>query len=68
MTVYNSEKVVRLIDKYKLRKQYIKACQYIESGNYKAVDLKLRKPKKAGIYQFRITKNIGQWPLKTERT
>jgi len=68
MTVYNSEKVVRLIDKYKLRKQYIKACQYIESGNYKAVDLKLRKPKKPEFINLELQKNIGQWLLKTERT
>jgi len=64
MQVFDNDKVSKLIDKYAIRKQYVKACQYIQNGNYKAVNLKLRKPKNAGIYQFRITQKYRAMAFK----
>ena len=44
--------------KYQIFKQYQKSCRYINLGLYETVDLKLLKPKSAGVYQFRITKKF----------
>jgi hypothetical protein len=54
--VFDTEHVQKSIVKYNIRKQYLKACRYIESGNFKNVYLKLREPKHLRIYQFRISK------------
>ena len=56
MKVFDDKSVRLQIQKYKIRKQYQKACRYMESGLYELVDLKIRKPKHFRIYQFRITK------------
>ena len=64
MQVFDNEKVKKLVQKYGLKEQYLKACQYIESGNYKLVDLKLRKPKSEGIYQFRISRKYRAMAFK----
>lgn len=42
----------------KLLKQYQKAKQSILSGHLKQVRFKLRQPKEAGIYAFRINKQF----------
>ena len=56
MKVFDNDNVSKAIMKLGLTKQYVKACEYIEMGNYKAVFLKPRKPKVLGVFQFRITK------------
>lgn len=66
MRVYENENTAKAIEKYGLRNQYAKACGYIESGNYKAVFLKLRKPKALGVYQFRITKKYRAFAFKED--
>ena len=45
MQVFDGAKIKKMIDKYGISSQYLKACQNIENGYYKTVDLKLRKPK-----------------------
>ena len=64
MQVFDNDKVKKLVQKYSLQEQYLKACQYIEKGNYKLVDLKLRKPKSEGIYQFRISRKYRAMAFK----
>lgn len=66
MKVFDDAGVQKTIKKYKVEKQYKKACGYIERGNYKVVDLKLRKPKHLGIYQFRITQKYRAFAFKDE--
>jgi len=48
--------VTKYLEKHGLTKQYLRAAEYLLSGNYAAPDLKKRKPKQDGIWQFRITK------------
>ncbi len=64
MQVFDNDKITKVVERYGLRLQYLKACQYIENGDYKSADLKLRKPKKAGIYQFRITQKYRAMAFK----
>lgn len=66
MQVFDDEKVSKSVAKFGIESQYIKACKYIENQNYKAVQLKLRKPKSAGIYQFRITKKYRAMAFKDD--
>ena len=58
MIVLDDDSVQRDIMKYQLDKAYQKACIYIEQGLHTSVNLKLRKPKSAGVWQFRITKKF----------
>jgi len=50
------DKVVKLIKKYQLDKQFKKAILYINQWDLKAVNFKLRQPKSKWIYYFRINK------------
>ena len=51
-----SDIAINKINKYQLKKQFIKAVNYIKNGNFKSIRFKLRKPKSKGIYYFRINK------------
>lgn len=64
MQVFDNENARTDLKKYKLKKQYSKACSYIQNGHPQKVQLKLRKPKNLGIYQFRITKKFRAFALK----
>jgi len=56
MKVLEEEGVVDYIKKRKLVPAYLKAKKYIEMGFYKNVDLRKRKPKKEGVFYFKIDK------------
>lgn len=64
MKVFDNDDVLKSISKYNLSKQYNKACNYIEIGNYKAVLLKLREPKSAQVYQFRINRKFRAFAIR----
>lgn len=57
MLVFDNENARKDLQKFQLTKQYKKACDYIRDEQYYKVQLKLRKPKSKGIYQFRISEN-----------
>lgn len=46
MNVFDNKNTRKDLDKFELREQYKKACQYINLGQFQKVQLKLRKPKK----------------------
>jgi len=50
------DKVVKKIRKWWLEKQFSKAISYLQAKNFQAVDFKLRQPKSAWIWYFRINK------------
>lgn len=50
------KKVADYLLKRNLLDQYKKAKQYVLEGRGEKVDLKLRHPKKEGIWQFRINR------------
>ena len=50
------DEITAYLEKHELTKQYLKATSYLLEENTRAVDLKKRKPKQEGIWQFRITK------------
>ena len=66
MKVFDNPSVIRQVKKYNVKKQYRKSCFYIEKGFYGLVDLKLRKPKHLGIYQFRITRKYRAFAIKED--
>lgn len=53
-----SQKLIEYLQSRKLEKQYLKAKEYILSGNGKNVDLKLREPKSEKIWYFRINRQF----------
>lgn len=55
MIVKERKKVIDYIRKRQIGSQYLKAKKHLESGRYDVVDFKIRKPRSARIYQFRIT-------------
>jgi len=54
--VYISDDLIDYLEKRNLGTQYKKVKSYILAGNYRQVKLKLREPKKDGIFYFRINK------------
>jgi len=64
MEVQDNSEARKKIRKYQLSKQYKKACDYIRAGQYYKVQLKLRKPKNKGIYQFRISRKYRAYAFK----
>ena len=56
MLVFDNENARKDLKKFQLTKQYKKACDYIRDEQYYKVQLKIRKPKSKGVYQFRISK------------
>ena len=55
MKLREGKGVVKYLEKRNILKQYKIAKKYFESDNFKIVDAKPRKPKKPGVFQFRIT-------------
>ena len=49
-------KVLKKVKKHQISKQFLKVLNYLKQGKFKEVDLKLRQPKSAGIWYFRINK------------
>ena len=49
-----ADDLILYLEKRKLSDQYKKAKTYILAGNFRQVSLKLREPKKLGVYYFRI--------------
>ena len=68
MLVFDNENARKDVQKYQLAKQYKKACNYIRDEQYYKVQLKLRKPKSKGIYQFRISQKHRAFAIKKEQT
>ncbi len=64
MQVFDNEQARKELQKYNLQKQFLKACNYIREDQQHKVQLKLRKPKNLGIYQFRITKKYRALAIK----
>jgi len=58
MRVFDNDKVRRFLAKHNLQTQYKKACRYIEEGQYKLVDLKLRKPQRKRDFPISCFKKI----------
>lgn len=56
--VLEQKEVESYLLKRNLLNQYKKAKKYLLSDNFQSVQLKLRKPKEARIYQFRINKQF----------
>jgi hypothetical protein len=56
MIVKENSNVVSYIKKRGLTSQYLKAKKNLVNGDYRAVDLKKRVPRKNNIWYFRITK------------
>jgi hypothetical protein len=67
MRVWDNEQARVEIKKYQLEKQYKKSCDLIREKQYRTVRLKLREPKKLGIYQFRITKKYRAFAFRDEK-
>ncbi len=53
-----SDDLIEYIELRKLSNQYLKAKNYILNWNFKAVNFKIREPKKDKIYYFRINKQF----------
>jgi len=56
MNVFEEEGVIDYIKKKRLEKPYLKAKKYMALGYLQTVDLRKRKPKKEGIFYFKINK------------
>lgn len=56
--VIEEEFILKRLTARKLLKQYQKVKKYIVLGHLRQVDFKLRKPKEAGIYSFRVNKQF----------
>jgi len=56
--ILENEKVVRYLEQRSLIKQYKKVKQFILLSNFSLVNFKKRKPKKDGVYYFRINKQF----------
>ncbi|PID84466.1 hypothetical protein CSB09_00905 [Candidatus Gracilibacteria bacterium] len=54
--IIESEGVVRFLKRKQMIKSYLKAKYFLEKGFLQNVDFKIRQPKQAGIYYFRINK------------
>ncbi len=54
--IQENDEITTYLVKRGILKQYLKAKEYLLSGNTKIVDLKIRQPKREEIWQFRITK------------
>jgi len=50
------KKLVKFLEARNLLGQFRKAVNYIKSGKFETVKLKIRQPKKDRIYYFRINK------------
>ncbi|MDA9303589.1 hypothetical protein N9Q03_00455 [Flavobacteriaceae bacterium] len=68
MLVFDNENARKDLKKFQLTKQYKKACDYIRDEQYYKVQLKIRKPKSKGVYQFRISKKYRAFAIKKEQT
>lgn len=68
MQIQDNKQARKDIEKYNLVNQYKKACDFIKNKQYHKVQLKLRKPKTAGIYQFRITKKYKAFAIRENDT
>lgn len=58
MMIVEKPAVVEFLERRGLLKQYKKAKNYLVQGHYINVNFKLRQPKEAGIYAFRINKQF----------
>lgn len=56
--ILEEKRVAKYLESRGLMKQYKKAKEYLLSENFQIVNFKLRKPKEAGIYSFRINKQF----------
>ena len=56
MKVRERQSAIDYLEKRQLEKSYLKAKEYLNQGQLKIVDFKLRKPKSEGVYYFRITR------------
>ena len=54
MKVLEKEKIIKYLKKRKLVKQYLKAKLFMESGQYKLVDLRKRQPTHLNKFYFKI--------------
>ncbi len=61
-------KEIDYLIKRNLDKQYKKAKALILSGNLKIVDFKIRQPKSAGLYYFRINKQYRALAKRNNKT
>jgi hypothetical protein len=68
MIVVEKTSVGIYLKKRNLTKQYLKVKQDIVNDNYKAVDLKKRKPHSNNIWYFRITKKYRAFAEKIDNT
>lgn len=55
-SIIEKKEVVNFLISRNLLEQYKKCKQFLLAGAFRNVDFKLRKPKKKGIYYFRINK------------
>ncbi|HHH52985.1 MAG TPA: hypothetical protein ENK91_04950 [Bacteroidetes bacterium] len=56
MKVYETDEVIEYLKSRRIIKPYLKSKQYFELGYKQLINLKILKPKKNQLYQFRITK------------
>ena len=56
MQLREGKGVLEYLKKRNLLKQYKSAKAYFEADNFKIIDTKPRKPKKLGVFQFKINK------------
>lgn len=56
--IIKNNKIEKYLEKRQLLKQFEKIEKYILNWNFKAIDFKLREPKKDEIYYFRINKQF----------
>ena len=66
MKIFQEKKIIDHCRKRQIFDQYQKSCRYINLGLYESVELKLLKPKKKGIYQFRISGKFRGLALKKD--
>ncbi|MEM8893548.1 MAG: hypothetical protein AAGC88_03155 [Bacteroidota bacterium] len=59
--------IVKYLKQRGLFDAYKKAKKFFENDDFKIIDAKPRKPKSAGIYQFRITKKYRAYYVKTDK-
>ena len=68
MIVKENSYLISYIKKRGLGSRYLKAKNNIQSGNYHAVDLKKRTPRKNNIWYFRISKKYRALAEKVDTT
>ena len=55
MRIFENDEVIEYLATHQLRTRYLKAKAFLQSDNFTSVDFKKRNPKRADIYQLRIT-------------